>query len=151
MLLAKLVIGFKESFVVRVSQVFVLGLVVGLVGMLTPNAEGHMAFKKQLAKKYAGTKVSCNACHIKGKPKTERNDFGKLFAKEFKAQKLDLSAGFKAKPDKDAKKEYIKAVMVPEFDKALKKIKEMTNAEKEKYDDLIKTAKLDGIKIKVKK
>lgn len=136
---------------VRVSHLFVVGLALGIVGMLTPNADAHMAFKKQLAKKYAGTKVSCNACHIKGKPKTERNDFGKLFAKEFKAQKLELSAGFKAQPDKDSKKEYIKSVMIPEFDKALKKIKELKNADKEKYDDLIKAGKQDGIKLKEKK
>lgn len=128
----------------------VSGLALAVVAIGSTQAEAHMAFKKHMQKKYEGTSVSCNACHVKGKPKTERSEFGKLFFKEFKENKLTLSEEWNAKEKAD-RKEYETKIMVPAFDKALKKIKEKKNKEDEKYDDLIKAGKIDGIKWKPKK
>ena len=89
-----------------------------------------MAFKKQVQKKYPGMKVNCNACHVKGKPKTERNDFGKLFAKELKASNPTLTEEWKSKKGA-VKKKYESKTMVPAFDKALAKVKKLTNDKQE--------------------
>ena len=137
----------------RISRVLIVCLAVGCMSALTSTADAHGVFKKHVEKKYANMTVSCNACHVKGKPKTERTDFGKLFAKEFKEQKLALTDTWNAKKkiSREEVKKYETGTMVPEFDKALKKIKEMTNEDKVKYDDLIKSGKIDGIKEKAKK
>ncbi len=128
---------------------------IGLVLMLVVSAsfcarsQAHMTFKKELTKKYEGMKVSCDACHVKGKPKTERNEFGKLFHKEFKDKKI--TENFK-KLDRDGKKQYEKEVMVPEFKKALEKIKKMKKKDTEMtFDELIKAGEIAGISKKEKK
>ena len=87
-------------------------------------------------------KVSCNACHVKGKPKTERSEFGKLFFKQLKDK--NISATFKSKSGPD-KKTYEKDVMIPAFKEALKKVKAQKNKEGETYDDLIKAGKIPEI------
>ena len=90
-----------------------------------------------------------------------RSDFGKLFEKEFKVAKLTLTADLKAAKAKDkanddkartAQKNFEKTTLIPEFEKALKKIKDMKEKKSgSKYDDLIKTAKLPETKLKDKK
>ena len=88
-------------------------------------------------------KVSCNACHVKSKPKTERNEFGKLFYKEFKDKKI--TENFK-KRSGDERKKYEKDVMVVEFNKALEKIKKMKKKDSEMtYDELIKAGEMPSI------
>ena len=109
------------------------------------SAVAHMAFRKQLQKKYPGMKVNCNACHAKGKPKTERNEFGKLFAKELKAINPTLTKDWKSKKGVE-KKKFEKSTMVPAFDKALVKVKALKNDKKEVYDELIKNGKIPEIK-----
>ena len=88
-------------------------------------------------------KVSCNACHVKSKPKSERNEFGKLFFKEFKDKKL--TENFK-KLTGDEKKKFEQEVMIPAFNKALEKIKKMKKKDTEKtYDELIKSGEIPNI------
>ena len=109
------------------------------------SADAHMAFKKQLAAKYAGTKVSCNACHVKGKPKSDRNEFGKLFSKELKKTHPNLTKDFKSKKGAD-KKAFEKSTVVPAFDKALKLVKVMKEKKSGKtYDELIKAFEMPEI------
>ena len=107
-------------------------------------SSAHMAFKKHLQKKYPGMKVNCNACHIKKKPKTERSEFGKLFAKPLKESNPTITADWKSKKG-DEKKKYEAEVMVPAFDKLLTKVKMSKNDKDEVYDELIKAGKIDGI------
>ena len=112
-------------------------------GMSSSVANAHMTFKKEFSNKYPNMKISCNACHVKGKKKTERNEFGKLFYKEMKDKKL--TAGFKSKSGSERKK-YEKDVMVPEFKKALEKIKKMKPKDKEQtYEELIKAGEMPEI------
>ena len=110
--------------------------------------EAHTVFKKALEKSYKGVKVSCNACHLKGKPKSERNEeLGKAFYEEMK--ELNLTKEWKSKKGPE-KKAYQKDVMLPAFKKALKVIKEKKKDEagEETWHQLIETAELDGLKLK---
>ena len=117
--------------------------------MMTSSADAHMAFKKAMSKKYPEMKVTCNACHVKAKPKSERNDFGKLFLKELKDK--EITKNFKSKTGEE-RKDYEKKVMGPEFLKALAKIKKMKPKDKEQtYDELIKAGEIKEITKKPKK
>lgn len=110
--------------------------------------EAHTVFKKALEKSYKGVKVSCNACHLKGKPKSERNEgLGKAFYEEMK--ELNLTKEWKSKKGPE-KKAYQKDVMLPAFKKALKVVKEKKKDEagEETWHQLIETAELDGLKLK---
>lgn len=105
----------------------------------------HMAFRNRLQEKYPGMKATCYACHVKRQPKTVRNEFGKLFAKQIKVTNPNLTKVWKSKKGQE-KKDYEKAIMVPAFDKALAKVKKLENDKQEIYDVLIKTGKIPGIK-----
>ncbi len=130
----------------RVIANHVCGIVafVMLVGICT-SAPAHMAFRNHLQQKYPGMKVNCFACHVKKKPKTERNDFGKLFAKELKATNPSLTEEWKSKKG-DERKQYETEIMVPAFDKALAIVKTLKNENQEVYDDLIKNGEMPEIK-----
>lgn len=119
--------------------------IVGVLSGICSTSYAHMAFKKQLQKKYVGMKVSCNACHVKGKPKTDRTEFGKLFEKQLKVSNPTLTADWKPKKGAD-KKQYVTATMVPAFDKALAKVKTSKNKQGQLYDDLIKNGQIAEIK-----
>lgn len=127
-------------------------------------AQAHTLFKKSMEKAYPTMKVSCNACHVKGESKEIRNEFGELFYKELKDDKVTESwKAAKSEGGKPAQKEYEKETMLPLFEKALKKIQKETVPEVEgvenpnagkTYDELIKSEKIADIKIdqrKVKK
>ncbi len=106
----------------------------------------HTVFKKEMQKKYPEVIFKCEACHVKGKPKTERNEFGELFYKQTKDQKL-TEAWDKLKGA--AKKKYENETMVPSFTKALDEIKKMKKeGAEETYDDLIKALKIENTKKK---
>ena len=104
-------------------------------------------------------KVSCNACHVKGKPKSERSDFGKLFYAEFKSKELTKNFKAKQKESKAAKTKYEKETMIPAFKKAIEKIakqKEKKDSKEEQknaktYDELIKAGEIANITKKPKK
>ena len=125
------------------------------------SAQAHTLFKKSIEKAYPTMKVSCNACHVKDESKEVRNDFGELFHKELKDDKVTENwKAAKAEGGKPAQKEYEKDTMIPLFEKALKKIQKATVPEVEgeenpnagkSYDELIKSEKIDGIKIDPRK
>ena len=127
--------------------VIAIGLFLGLP------VQAHVGFKKELEKQYPKMKVSCNACHVKGKPKTERNEFGKLFYEHLKSEKI--SSTFKTKKQAGEHKEYEKKKMIPLFKKALKKVKEQKQkidgkeegkkVDGKSYDELIKAGKIPNI------
>lgn len=84
-------------------------------------------------------------CHVPKQGKEIRNEFGELFFQELKDQ--DLSARWDSVKGADRKK-LETDVMAPAFLKALEKVVEKENADKEKYADLIPAAKIAGSKIK---
>ena len=130
------------------KPISIIGLAITVFCLTGSTSSAHMSFKKELSKQYSDMKVSCNACHVKSKPKSQRNKFGKLFYKELKEEKL--TKGFKSRSGAD-RKEYEKDVMVPAFKKALTKIKKMKPKDSEEtYDELIKAGEMPEIK-KVKK
>lgn len=81
-------------------------------------------------------KISCNACHVEKKPKTERGAYGKLFSKTFESK--TLTADWKALKGAE-KKAFEKEKLGPEFDKAYEKIKAMT------FQDLVEAGVIAGI------
>lgn len=133
--------------------------------LASSTAQAHTLFKKSIEKAYPTMKVSCNACHVKGESKEVRNDFGELFFKELKDDKV--TASWKAAKDKDkadgtktVRKAYEKETMIPLFEKALKKLQKATVPEVEgeenpdagkTYDELIKSEKIADIKIDPRK
>ena len=146
----------KSNPNVAITRVFsictgmlICGLAVALVA--TP-ATGHGIFKKTLEKKYKeeGLRVTCNMCHVKGEEKTQRNEVGQIFFKEFEGQ--DLSAKWDA-VEGDERKKLEKEVMAPEFLKALDKIyKQEADGEIEStYATQIPGGEVEGTKLKKRK
>jgi len=139
----------------------VLTAVVSIVlGALSEETMAHSLFKKSMEKSYPIMKVSCNSCHVKGEKKTVRNDFGELFFKELKADKVTQNWKAAKGDGRDAQKAYEKETMAPLFEKALKKVTKATVPEVEgvtnpdsgkTWDEMIKAEKVDGIKIDQKK
>ena len=124
-------------------------IAVAFLWCLPVAGHAHMTFKKEISKKYPEMKITCNACHVDKKPKTERNEFGKLFAKQLKDK--DITENFKSR-EGDERKAYEKEVMIPEFKKALEKVKKMKPEYSElTYDDLIKAGEMPEITPKPKK
>lgn len=119
-------------------------LALGVIAMISsPSAlMAHTGFKKELGKKYPNMKISCSACHVDKKPKTQRNELGKLFFKDMKSK--NISATYKSKKGDD-RKAYTANVMIPAFNAALKKIQKQKNKEGKTYDALIKSGELPGI------
>lgn len=130
------------------------------LGIFGEETMAHSLFKKSMEKSYPVMKVSCNACHVKGEKKSVRNDFGDLFFKEMKADKVTQNWKDAKTNGRDAQKAYEKETMAPLFEKALKKVKESTLPEVEgvtnpdagkTWDEMIKAEKVDGIKVDQKK
>lgn len=122
-------------------------------GLLAPaaNVTAHSELKKEMEKGNKHLKVSCNACHVKGKKKTVRNEFGEALFQEFKQFKFS-EAIHKIK-DKKKKKEYFEKNVFPEYRKAFKKVatKDVKNKKGDKWADLVKNGKLPGVKLRKKK
>ena len=133
------------------KNTYMLAIAIGL--FLGFPVQAHVTFKKQLEKEYPKMKVSCNACHVKGKPKSERSEFGKLFYEHLKPEKI--SSTFKVKKQAGEHKAYEKKTMIPLFKKALKKVKaqkeqidgkeEGKKVDGKSYDELIKAGKIENI------
>ena len=133
---------------ISVSALAIAACVVFNFAFAATTVEAHTVFKKALEKSYKEVKVSCNACHLKGKPKSERNEeLGKAIYEELK--ELNLTEDWKAKKGTE-KRAFQKEVMLPAFKKALKVIKEKKKDEdgEATWDELIKTVELDGLKLK---
>ncbi len=144
------------------SRFFIVLTAVVSIALGTSEAEtmAHSLFKKSMEKSYPIMKVSCNSCHIKGEKKSVRNEFGELFFKEMKADKVTQNWKDAKENGRDAQKAYEKETMAPLFEKALKKVKESAVPEVEgvenpdagkTWDEMIKAEKIDGIKVDLKK
>ena len=118
----------------------------GVATCMVNVSSAHMIFKKTMEKKLTNLKVNCLACHVKGKPKTERNELGELFHKEF-AEK-NFSQRHKDIEDRDERKKFEKEEMAPAFLEALERVKKLETDDGQKYGELIEDAKLDGLKVK---
>ena len=130
-------------------MVRMVGAMVGVfVCLLTTSpALGHTVFKKHLEKKFPTVRVSCEACHNKGKPKTERNEFGELFFAQMKDSKLtEQWSAFG--DDRAGKTKFEKEVMLPAFEKAWEAVKQQKNKDEATYETLLKDVKLPGLKAK---
>lgn len=121
--------------------------------LLVPAAsDAHGIFKKHLEAKYTNDSskllVTCNACHVKGKPKTERTQLGQLFATEFEG--MDLSKKWESyEDDLDAREKFELETMVPAFVEAYKKVGEMELKKGEgKIKDLFPSGGIDQTKVK---
>lgn len=115
------------------------------IAFLWGQASGHTVFKKQIQKKFENLVVKCEACHVKGKPKTERNEFGELFYQEMKAD--GLTAQWEQLKGVE-KKKFETEVMAPKFDKVLELVREKTNPEGVQYGALLTDGKLPNTRIR---
>lgn len=129
------------------KQLVVLVCAIAVCFVFAVDANAHSEFKKALQKKYNLKSVSCNTCHVKGKPKSERSDFGKLFDKHFKGK--DISAKYKKLKDEELDDEIdeFKKYMDKEFKKAIVEI-EKVEKDGSTIGKMIKEGKIDGIKLK---
>ena len=137
----------------RVFNTLGSALIAGLlIAIISTPVTGHGIFKKTLERKYKkeGLRVTCNMCHLKGEPKTERNDVGQLFFIEFEGQ--DLSARWDA-VEGDERKKLEKEVMAPEFLKALETVYEREKAGEADttYNTQIPAGEVEGTKLRKKK
>ena len=121
------------------SRLLVIPLAIAVGISIAPSANALPDFKKEFQKKYindgsdelkaAFKKSSCNTCHIKGKKKTEVNNYGAEIAK--------LVEGSAKKRLKTEKEEVLK-----EFKKALDEVAKKKNDDDETYGDRLKAGKL---------
>jgi hypothetical protein len=135
----------KRFVIMAVASVFVLG-------GLHSSALAIAPFKKAFQDKYvegsgseefkaAFQKASCNVCHVKGKKKEERNEYGKALDEllEGNSNKRIMEAeksGGVAGKDAETKK------VLEELAKAFDKVAEMKSPTGETYGELIKANKL---------
>lgn len=110
------------------------------------NASGVYAqslFKKAMTEHLKLKSVSCSACHIAGKPKTNRSDFGKLFEKELTGK--NVTARLKSAPSSPSEKQVVESAVKKEFIDALKKVVKKEYPGGGTYGEAIKAAKIKGI------
>ena len=124
-----------------------LGAWICLVAILL-NSTGVFAqtlFKKELQAHYGVKSVSCNTCHVSGKPKKMRNDFGELFAKGLAGKNVTKRIKeSKSDPDLKAK---VEAEVKKEFGEVMKKIDKMKYPGGGTYGEAIKAGKIAGVKL----
>ena len=125
-------------------------LVVAGLAAFVSQAPAHGVFKNALQEKYEFKSVSCNACHVKGEPKTERNDFGKAFQDGIDALSYDgmgMTAAYEAAKDKgDAEKAAFEEVMKEAFLEVLKEVETKESPSGDTWGDLLQAGSIDGIK-----
>ena len=141
-------------------QLLIALVAIGVLASSGTDLMAHSLFKKIMGKAYPVMSVNCNACHVKGEKKTERNEFGNLFYKELKADNVTKAWKEAKEEGRPAQKEYEAKTMTPLFEAALKKVKAETVPEVEgvenpdagkTYDAMILEEKIDGIKVDPKK
>lgn len=110
-------------------------------------ANAHSEFKKMMEKEYSNLKVTCNACHEKGKKKDVRNEFGKAIHKKFESEKF--SEKLSQIKDREEKKKYMEDKVLPVVTKAMKEVvdKEKDSAGNS-WADQVKNGTLPGVKLK---
>ena len=111
----------------------------------TSSVFGQNLFKKLMQNHYKVKSVSCNSCHVSGKPKTMRSDFGKLFDTELKGK--DISKRLEDAKNNPEQKAAVEKVVATEFMDALKKIDKKEYPGSGTYGDAIQAGKINGIKV----
>ena len=128
-----------------IKRIAIFTLAVCGVLVSTNPASSHTVFKKFLQGKYKNLQIKCEACHIKSKPKTERNEFGNLFHTILKDK--DLTKQWEALKGEE-KRKFEKETMTPAFEKALEIVKEKKNDKDKKYADMISAGEIENMGIK---
>ncbi len=114
------------------------------VSLTTVGAEAHTEIKNMFEKEYSHLKVTCNACHVQGKGKEVRNDFGAAI--HSKVADEEFSKKYKEIKDRDEKKKYMEESILPAIKKSIGEVVEKeSNPDGEKWADLIKNATLPGV------
>ncbi len=116
----------------------------------TLNATGVHAqslFKKAMTEHLKLKSVSCSACHIAGKPKTNRSDFGKLFEKELTGKNV---TGRLKSASVAPNKNQVEAAVKKEFIDALKKVLKKDYPGGGTYGEAINAAKIKGIDVRLR-
>lgn len=131
----------RQRIVAGVAGAAVLGAALAAVSPVA----GHTLFKRQLQRRYPGLTVKCEACHIKGKPKEEINDFGRLFNEQMAG--AELTARWKELENED-RRAFELEVMKPAFLAALDQIKQQVNADGISWGELLDTGKIPNTKLK---
>jgi disulfide oxidoreductase YuzD len=116
----------------------------GCLGLMVSTAKAHTEIKNMFEKEYSHLKVTCNACHVQGKGKEVRNEFGEAIHAKFADQ--DFSKKFKEIKDKDEKKKFMEETILPVVKKSVSEVVDKeSNKAGEKWADLIKNATLPGV------
>lgn len=125
-----------------------LGLVAAF-SVFAANAPAHGVFKNALTEKYGFEMVTCNACHEKGKPKTERNDFGKAFQEGIDALNYDgmsMTEKYESVKEDEAAKAAFEQVMKEAFLEILKNVEMAESPSGDTWGKLLEDGAIDGIK-----
>lgn len=125
------------------TTLLVLWCLAGFLGSGMPAVNAHSEFKKMFEEEYTTLKITCNACHEKGKKKDERNEFGQAIHKKVETEKF--SEELKKITDKEEKKKYMEDTVLPAIKTAFKDVVDNDkNDAGDKWSDLIKDGKLPG-------
>jgi disulfide oxidoreductase YuzD len=125
-------------------RIVLSGVALGVFGLSATSAWAHTEIKNMFEKEYAHLKVTCNACHVQGKGKEVRNEFGAAIHK--KVADEDFSKKFKEIKDKAEKKKYMEETILPAIKKSVAEVVEKeSNSAGDKWADLIKNATLPGV------
>lgn len=117
---------------------------IGCLGLNGTTASAHTEIKNMFEKENPHLKVTCNACHVQGKNKNVRNEFGETIHAKFADQ--DFSKKFKEIKDKAEKKKFMEETILPAVKKSIAEVVDKeSNAAGEKWADLIKNATLPGV------
>jgi cytochrome c553 len=121
-------------------------LVVSLawLGLSVSTASAHTEIKNMFEKENPHLKVTCNACHVQGKGKEVRNEFGEAI--HTKVADQEFSKKFKEIKDKEEKKKFMEETILPAVKKSVAEVVDKeSNKAGEKWADLVKNATLPGV------
>lgn len=121
-------------------------LVVSLacLGLSVSTASAHTEIKNMFEKENPHLKVTCNACHVQGKGKEVRNEFGEAI--HAKVADQEFSKKFKEIKDKEEKKKFMEETILPAVKKSVAEVVDKeSNKAGEKWADLVKNATLPGV------
>ena len=140
-----------------VRSLMLSALGVALVFAIQAPLQAPTQFKKALQEEYSFKSVSCYVCHVKGKDaegktlgKEHRNEFGEVLSKllegtDVTKKIMDAKEAYKEDHDKE-KRDAVYDAATEEFKKALEKAKPMKSKDGPTWDELLKGAKLEGLK-----
>lgn len=134
------------------KRFIVVGVAVASVfGWSASSVEAIAPFKQAFQKKYvdesgneefkaAFKEASCNVCHLKGKKKEERNEYGKALDELIEGNANKRIQEAKKINDDELKK--VTDQVLEELEKAFEKVAEKKAASGETYGEMLKAGKL---------